>query len=275
LSNHGIDSWLSTVRRNSEGVFADVGKVCVGIKTTADVVFVRDDWDCLPEAERPEDELPRPLVTHHFVRRWHLPSRLGQGKRVLYPYKLDCPERDPVALAVYPRAKAYLLKHATRLKSRTYVLEAGREWYEIWVPQRPSDWAGRKIAFPDISETSKFFLVEEGWIVNGDCYWIKLLPGKDACWLELMLAVANSSLSLKFYDAVFHNKLYSGRRRFMSQYVSRFPLPKLDRASEVLGLVRNVLRASAEQNAAEVSRLEPELDQAVWRAFGLAEEAVR
>ena len=275
MSNEGIDSWLATVRRNSEGVFSDVGKVCVGIKTTADAVFVRDDWDCLPENERPEEELLHPLVTHHLAKRWHLPPVTGKGKRVLYPYKLESQNREPVELANYPRAEAYLLKHAERLKGRNYVIEAGRKWYEIWVPQRPSDWTCQKIAFPDISENSKFFLVEEGWIVNGDCYWIRPLPGKEGDWLILMLAVANSSFILKFYDVVFHNKLYAGRRRFMSQYVSRFPLPRLDRAAEILALMPGLLRASAEQNAGEVSRLERELDEAVWRAFGLGEEAAR
>jgi len=275
MSNKGIDSWLATVNRNSQGVFSDVGKVCVGIKSTADAVFVRDDWDCLPANERPEEELLHPLVTHHLAKRWHLPPAAGKGKRVLYPYKLESQSREPVELPNYPRAEAYLMKHAERLKGRNYVIEAGRKWYEIWVPQRPSDWTCQKVAFPDISESNKFFLVEEGWIVNGDCYWIRPFPGKEESWLRLMLAVANSSFILKFYDVVFHNKLYAGRRRFMSQYVSRFPLPRLDRAAEILGLMPGLLRASAEQNGDEVSRLELELDEAVWRAFGLGEEAAR
>ena len=275
MSNEGIDAWLSTVRSNSEGEFSDAGKVCVGIKTTADAVFIRSDWDSLAEEERPEEELLHPLVTHHLAARWHLPVAAGEAKRVLYPYKLETQARAPVDLADYPRARAYLLKHAAQLRSRAYVAEAGREWYEIWVPQRPSDWACTKIAFPDISETSRFFLVEKGWIVNGDCYWIKLLPGKDLKWLHLMLAVANSSFILKFYDVVFHNKLYAGRRRFMSQYVRRFPLPKASRAKALLDLVPLLLNAAAAQQGAEVDRLQKELDGAVWRAFGLGEEVAR
>ena len=117
--------------------------------------------------------------------------------------------------------------------------------------------------------------MEKGWIVNGDCYWIKLLPGKKQVWLHLMLAVANSSFILKFYDAVFHNKLYAGRRRFMSQYVKRFPLPKASRAKGVVGLVPLVLSAAAGQNRTEVERLQAQLDAAVWKAFGLAEEVSR
>jgi hypothetical protein len=275
MSNQKIDSWLATVKQHSEGVFSDVGKVCVGIKSTADVVFVRDDWECLPESERPEEELLHPLVTHHLAKRWNLPAGEAKGKRVLYPYKMGSQNREPIELADYPRAEAYLLKHAERLKGRNYVIEAGRRWYEIWVPQRPSDWACQKIAFPDISESNKFFLVDEGWIVNGDCYWIRPLLGKDENWLYLMLAVANSSFVLKFYDVVFHNKLYAGRRRFMSQYVSRFPLPRRNRAGEILGLMPMLLRAAARQDGLELSRLEIELDEAVWRAFGLAEEGAR
>jgi hypothetical protein len=143
------------------------------------------------------------------------------------------------------------------------------------VPHRPRDWTQPKLAFPDISETNKFFLVDPGWIVNGDCYWTKLLPGKDESWLTLMLAVANSSFALKFYDTVFHNKLYSGRRRFMSQYVSRFPLPKLNRAQDILDLMPSVVATARFGNSPSLDRLEQELDALVWKAFGLTKEIAR
>lgn len=275
ISNEEIDTWLATVRMNSECEFGDVGKVCVGIKTTADSVFIRKDWDSLPKEERPEEELLHPLVTHHIAQRWRLPDVAAEGKRVLYPYELKNDERVPVPMDAYPRTRAYLQRFEEQLRGRSYVAEAGREWFEIWVPQRPSDWGQPKIAFPDISETSRFFLVENGWIVNGDCYWIKLLRGKPAMWLHLMLAVANSTFILKFYDVVFHNKLYAGRRRFMSQYVKRFPLPKADRANEILGLVPLLLAATAAEDRTKVERLQEQLDSAVWRAFGLAEEVSR
>ncbi len=275
MSNGGVDSWLATVKSNSACAFADVAKICVGIKTTADSVFVRDDWETLPEPERPEDELLHPLVTHHLATRWHLLADAARSRQVLYPYVSNASDRLPVDLADFPRARAYLLKHRTRLESRSYVIESGRRWYEVWVPHRPSDWTQPKLAFPDISETNKFFFVEPRWIVNGDCYWTKLLPGKDASWLTLMLAVANSSFALKFYDTVFHNKLYSGRRRFMSQYVSRFPLPKLNRAQDILDLMPSVVAAARSGNSRDLERLEQELDALVWKAFGLTKEIAR
>lgn len=275
MSNVGVDAWLATAKSNSACSFDDVAKICVGIKSTADSVFIRGDWESLPEPERPENELLHPLVTHHLATRWRLPANVTRARQVLYPYLGTATERLPVTLADFPRARAYLLKHRARLESRSYVIESGRRWYEIWVPHRPCDWIQPKLAFPDISETNKFFLVEPGWIVNGDCYWTKLLPGKDASWLMLMLAVANSSFALKFYDTVFHNKLYSGRRRFMSQYVSRFPLPKLNRAQDILDLMPSIVAAARTGNSPELERLEPEIDALVWKAFGLTKEVAR
>ena len=275
MSNGGIDSWLATVKSHSAGAFCDVAKICVGIKTTADSVFVRDDWDSLQVGERPEAELLYPLVTHHAAARWHLPAEGNGSKRVLYPYEVACEERVPVDLRSYPRAKAYLEKHRPRLESRSYVIESGREWFEIWVPHQPKDWTRPKLAFPDISEVNRFFLVDPGWIVNGDCYWTKLFPGKEESWLLLMLAVANSSFALKFYDAVFHNKLYAGRRRFMSQYVSRFPLPTPKRSRDILDLMPCLMAASSRRCALEVEQLQETMDALVWRAFGLPKEIAR
>lgn len=35
MTNNRIETWLETLKQNSEGIFSDFGKVCVGIKTTA------------------------------------------------------------------------------------------------------------------------------------------------------------------------------------------------------------------------------------------------
>src|SRR5262249_15550476 len=137
-------------------------------------------------------------------------------------------KRRPIDLREYPRALAYLRQHKTRLSRRKYVIDSGRNWFEIWVPQNPDDWKKEKIVYPDISEFPRFYLDRSGAVVKGDCYWIMLKEGVDRNWLLLMLAVANSSFATHYYDVVFHNKLYAGRRRFMTQYVGGFPLPKLN-----------------------------------------------
>ena len=193
----------------------------------------------------------------------------------MYTHTTEHGKRVPIDLAKFPRAKAYLESHREQLGSRKYVTDAGRRWYEIWVPQQPADWARRKVVFPDISETPRFFLDDLGAVVNGDCYWITLLPGKSESWLFLMLAVANSRFIERYYDTMFNNRLYAGRRRFLTQYVARFPLPDL-----ISALAQEAIRLARERTAesTDISRMreiEVALDHVVPRLFGLVEEIDR
>ena len=80
----------------------------MGIKTTADEVYLRDDWDRLPDGVRPERKLLRPLLTHYEANRWFAgPER--KRKQVLYPHMVRDGRRMPVELDEYPRAAAYLV----------------------------------------------------------------------------------------------------------------------------------------------------------------------
>lgn len=184
-------------------------------------MFISDNWEHV--TPQPESALLRPLITQINLTPWRISESLTT--RVLYPYDLDKAKRTLVDMDIYPRAMSCFEANAEQLKSRRYVTEGGREWFEIWVPQRPSMWAAPKIVFPDISVNARFALDFSGAIVNGNCYWISLhdIGNEDIAYL--MLAVANSRLGLRFYDEVCGNKLYSGRRRWMTQYVSKLPLP--------------------------------------------------
>lgn len=224
LGNSKTRRWLKSIRANQSLRFADVAEIKVGIKTTADSVFIREDWSELRNRE-PESELLLPLITHHDASRWSIDA---PQKKVLYPYDLAQQKRSVVELKNFPRTREYLFSNRERLEGRKYVVNSGRKWFEIWVPHQPADWAKPKLVWPDISQDPKFFFDASGAVVNGDCYWIKLREGMDFDWLYLMLAVANSEVATTFYDTVFHNKLYAGRRRFMTQYVKEFPLPDLE-----------------------------------------------
>lgn len=270
LSSSSTRVWLSAIHKRRAMTFGSVAQVRVGIKTTADTVFIRDDWNSLPERIRPEPELLRPLITHHVAARWQ-PVKSNERK-VLYPHE-EGPggERRTVDLARCPRALAYLEEHRERLESRRYVIEAGRQWFEIWVPQQPRDWNMPKVVYPDISEEPRFFLDRTGAVVNGDCYWITLNPGVAEEYLLVLLAVANSTLITAYYDTVFHNKLYAGRRRFMTQYVREFPLPDIhcSEAERIVGLLGNM-----PQDRSALDEAAAELDSLVWASFGLRQKSI-
>lgn len=266
LSN-GADDWVAQVDDQLAMRFGDLGRIRVGIKTTADKVFVRDDWDSLGSLT-PEPDLLLPLLTHHAARRWDADD---SAYRVLYPYDLSERKRVPLDLDDWPRAAEYFGSHRERLEGRKYVVDAGRNWWEIWVPQRPSEWAMPKLVFPDISEQPRFSLDCSGAVVNGDCYWLALATEEDHRLGLLAMAVANSSLGTRYYDSVCGNKLYSGRRRYITQYVERFPIPdpSTPESRKILDLVNVLIRGGASPE--DVSGLENEIDELVWRSFGFEE----
>jgi len=244
--------------------FDDVCKVSVGIKSTADKVFIAKEW------ATPRPELLRPLVTHHVAGRFR-PSQTPQ-REVLYPYEEGSGRRTPVDLHEYPVSKAYLEHHLERLSGRAYVQASGREWFEIWVPHSPEDWAARKIVFRDIAERPTFWLETSGAVINGDCYWIKLLEDQDPDLIWLMLAVANSQLIERFYDTYFNERLYAGRRRFMTRHVRQFPLPDPEKPAsiEAASIARRLTCDTALKEEYR-SDLEDQLDMRVLEAFEMNE----
>jgi len=260
LANSRTRKWLDTLRANQSTTFGELAEIKVGIKTTADSVFIRKDWNQLKKS-KPETGLLKPLITHHDAQRWAINIPI---KQVLYPYSRK-KKREPVELKKFPKSAAYLESHRERLEGRKYVIDSGRRWYEIWVPHQPADWSNPKIVWPDISETPKFFFDSSGAIVNGDCYWLKLREDVDPDWFYLMLAVANSEIATMFYDTVFHNKLYAGRRRFMTQYVREFPLPNLESKTG-----KKIVAATKKIVASPTDKLEANVERLVRTAFGFS-----
>jgi predicted RNA methylase len=252
LGSANVDAWLANVQSRTWRTFGDVGKIRVGVKTTADKVFLPKVWN--------EDlELHRPLTTHHVARRF---KSLPLSRKILYPHETVDGRRRAVPLDSYPHSRDYLEIHRSSLEARTYVIEAGREWYEIWVPQNPDDWQLPKLVFRDISEKPVFWMDLTGSVVNGDCYW--LTGPKHLLWLAL--AVANSTFIEHFYDHRFNNKLYAGRRRFITQYVEQFPLPdpETELGTEIIEMAERVYELTP---SVEGDALEAELNAKVWFAL--------
>lgn len=261
------DAWLARVMERTWGTFNDVGKIRVGIKTCADEIFIRSDWELLPKQEQPEPELLRPLTSHHIARSFKAHA-VAPGRRVLYPHAVHNGERLALDLSAYPRAAAYLERHREILSSRSYLAQAGRRWYEVWVPQDPAAWQYPKLVFRDIARAPVSWIDLAGTVINGDCYWLTAAPARSEL-LWLAAAISNSPFIEEFYDHRFHNKLFAGRRRFMTQYVKDFPLPDPQTAiaQELISLV-HVLHADPEQPAAD--DLVCRIDQLTKLAFGVA-----
>lgn len=257
------DAWLDTVAKNRWGSFRDVGKIRVGVKTCADKVFIRDDWQVMPETDRPE--LLRPLTTHHMGHRFKA-RKLDSPKQILYAHEVVQGRRHAVDLAKYPKSRAYLHSHRDALEARQYLMESGRKWYEIWVPQNPDAWGRPKLVFRDIAETPTFWMDFSGSVVNGDCYWLTCKNDEQTDLLWLASAIGNSTFAERYYDLRFNNKLYAGRRRFIKQYVDDFPLPDpfSARGKAIISKAKSVYDCA---HSSEFETSAKALDQMVWEAL--------
>ena len=268
IATKTIDSWLAKVEHHRWRTFGQVGKVRVGVKTCADRVFIRDDWCATSDLGPPE--LLRPLTTHHVARQYRALAT-SSLREILYPHETCQGRRRAVDLNLYPISRTYLDQHRATLERRRYVMDAGRAWYEIWVPQDPSAWSSPKLVFRDIAEKPAFWMDFTGSVVNGDCYWLTTdvqAEGASDDLLWLAAAIGNSTFIERFYDYRFNNRLYAGRRRFATQYVEEFPLPdpRTAMGRAIIEKAKHLFESIESPRAGSTAE---ELDSMVWEAFHL------
>lgn len=219
---------LSLKKSSETGLIplGDLFKVRVGVKTTADRVFIRKDWSAIIDSKSREYQFIRDLISARKCEKWKAQPPSEPEKRILYPY-YDREPREPVQLSDLPAIKQYLESHRDTLEGRTYVTKSGRQWFEIWVPHSPVLWALPKLVFPDIADKPRACIDYSGSIVDGNCYWIPAHNEEELIRLKMIMAVINSSYFLYMYDYRCGNRLYSKKRRFLTQYMKLIPVPEM------------------------------------------------
>lgn len=254
--------WIDKIQSKCSFYVGEKFKVKVGIKTCADNVFINANWQA--EKHIPEQELLRKMISQENITRWK--CDINSCRDVLYPHFDNNGKRAVYDITDYPEAQLYLEQHRKQLEARTYVIDANRKWYEMWVPQDPKLWSFPKIVFPDISTNSRFCYDNSGAIVNGNCYWIVATTREEEELLLLIEGVANSSIMEKYHDISFNNKLYSGRRRYFSQYIEKYPIPNPANmhSQAIIKLVRII-----NHNGTATSEQTQLLDELVQKSFGL------
>ena len=263
MTNDAENSFINIIQDNTYCHIGDIFKVRVGIKSCADNVFIRSHWD---ESILSEQELFRQMISRENIQRWTCST--SNLTKVLYPHYDKDGKRAVYDLDEYPKVKSYLFQHKEQLENRSYLIASGRKWYEMWVPQNPQLWNYPKIVFPDISTKALFSYDESGAIVNGNCYWIAALTEYQKRILLLIEGIANSDLMDKYHNICFNNKLYSGRRRYLSQYIEKYPLPNPDSqfSNNIIKIVEQLNNTTDEFI---LEYLTKDLNQNVNYAFGI------
>lgn len=263
MTNNIENTWIEKIKKNTSFLIGEKFKVRVGVKSCADNVFIKENWE--KEPFKPEEDLFRKLISQENIQRWGLTSE--NNLQILYPHYFEDGIRKVINIEDFPIAKEYFEKHKEQLVGRKYLIDAGRKWYEMWVPQNPKLWNFPKLVFPDISINARFYYDEKGSVVNGNCYWIVAQAEQERELLFLIQGIANSELMSQYHDLCFNNKLYSGRRRYLSQYIEKYPIPnpQNENSKKIVEIVKQLNSLSELNN--DVLDLENELNKYVYKAF--------
>ena len=204
-----------------------VALISSGLKTTADSVFIHPMTESFIQNHELEKDLIYPFIQASNIDRWRIRwtgTKPKSDTYVLYPHLTQKNKVVPANLDDYPRVGAYLKSHYEKLSKRHYLAEAGRQWYEIWVQQRPEMFQQRfKIVTPDLKTRNTFALDTQGKMSGGSCFAI-LPKNQTRADSYYLLGLLNSEL-LEFYHKVEASTfIYAGRYRYWSSYLRDYPI---------------------------------------------------
>jgi adenine-specific DNA-methyltransferase len=202
-------------------------KISVGIKTTANYAFVDPLTKEKIEKMDIEKELLEPAISGKNVSRWTIdwsPNDSKNPSYILYPHKEVDGSVTGVDLEEYPNTKKYLNQFEERLKGRDYLQNAGRNWYECWVPQKPSYFeVENKIVTPELVSRNSFALDQKSFYCIGSCYSI-LLEKDDERFYKYILGVLNSELIEFYLKANSSTQIYSEKFRYNNSSLGILPI---------------------------------------------------
>lgn len=208
-------------------ILGDLATISVGIKTTADPVFCEKLTASFIKEKKLDKSLVFKMLRGINVQKWIINWKgetSGKETHILYPYKKQGSKVVPVNLDDYPSVKQYFEEPTNKniLDSRTYVKEAGRQWYEIWVHLDPDSFKKTKIVTPDISNINRFALDLDGFFPGGSVFTITVDQNLD--FNKYMLGLLNSELLEYYHKQNNSTSIYSGRYRYTSTYLKKLPI---------------------------------------------------
>ena len=267
-------------------------KISVGIKTTANNVFVDPITDSTINEKSLESELVHPAISGKNVSRWTIdwsPEDSKKPSYIIYPHKVEDGSVVPVDLSEYPNIQQYLQRHYDQLAGRSYLQDAGRNWYECWVPQHPNYFeVNHKIITPEMAPGNSFALDTSGFYCIGSCYSI-LLKNDNPKLYHLLTGILNSQLAEFYLKANSSTQLYADRFRYNKSYIENLPVIYTDPENipstsigsvtpqdiqspkEIMGYISQLVFDIRENNV-DVQQAEKEIDILTYKLFNITSE---
>jgi hypothetical protein len=252
-------------------------KIMVGIKTTADGIFVKPMSRRFIKKKGFESELVHPLLRGKNIKRWRISwsSHSESDRYILYPHQIVEGRLLPINLEDYPITAAYLKSHRTTLNKRSYVTAAGRKWYEIWVTQNPLFFKrSYKIMTPDFAPGNTFAIDTNGFYLGTSAMSV-ILNDQNEMFNYYILGLLNSKLYEFFHKFNASTFIYSGRFRYWSSYMAKYPIYDYRKEGDQNFLCKEIA-CIAKGLSSENSpyKLEKALDEKVYQLYGIRTDQI-
>jgi len=204
---------------------------------------------------------------------------LNQTYYLIYPYQEnnDIIEEDFLKNN-YPNTYNFLLSHKQKLEnrkdSRVTIKEKGVHWYSIMRRVDLKDINSEKIVFYDVGMEPNFMIDKNHNIFGGGTsHSLRLL--NENYNLKYVLGLLNSSLMKWIIYDICPVKMGDARKYGLS-YIKKLPIPLGNESLQknISSIVEKITDIKKENPKADTSSLEKEIDQMVYKLYGLTEEEI-
>jgi len=250
------------------------GRFYRGILTGLNEAFVidRPTRDRLVAEDPRSEEILEPFLRGRDVKRWRVEFadqyliKIESSENKKHPWSgLPGKEAEKKFAKNYPSVYNWMRQYRKQLIKR---YDQGKYFWELRSCKYWFSFEGNKIIYPDIAQRSEFTFDENGYYLVNTLY---LMP----CETKWLLGVLNSALIWWFYYQI-SNQIRGGFVRFIAQYVSQIPIPPSTsvQQSEIEKRVENILALKKKNPESDVSELETEIDQLVYKLYGLTPDEI-
>ena len=241
-----------------------------GIKTGLDKAFIVDtaERNRLVSEDASSKEILKPILRGRDIRAYSAEWKnlwlivAHNGVKEIGLRRVD--------INKYKAVKRYMDRFNSELFSRA---DQGDTPYNLRNCAYLMDFAKPKIVYPNMTTRFPFMLDTGGVLVNPKCYI--LTADKPLYFLKYLTGVFNSKTT-KLWIWYYCPELNGGAREIHKMCFERLPLPESSQGQqkEISELVDSILTAKKTDPAADTSALEAEIDQLVYKLYGLTDEEI-
>jgi type II restriction/modification system DNA methylase subunit YeeA len=197
-----------------------------------------------------EKEILQPVLKGRDVKEYLPPTT---DLKVIYPYSDNKVVTKQHLQSEFPNTWEYLKSNEEKLRSRQYVLDSGKEWYELWCERKEEIYQNPKILIPEISDGNNF-TADTGEVNNHFNTKVKSIRTNDEYSLTGLLGILNSDLLEFVYRGIAPPKR-GGFRAYKTGFLNELYVPE-NCPPKIDSLVTEILDYNGQRDALNLDLLD-------------------